>query len=188
MAMMGRALRQVKGQLSLMLAEGQIEESCRLHKHSWRERKMGPAVTVHLCLLQLLSKLAMDTLWHASKLPASVGVLRRQDAAAAGGLDGSGQRACPPQEGSGPAGALWRGLKLYLADGMSFLVEDTEELADTFGKAKNGRGTGQGRPNPKLLAALDLTGGFIHRVIALPWSRQERVCLSPSSMPAGPGR
>ena len=68
---------------------------------------------------------------------------------------------------------------VMLVDAMSLLVEDTEPLAHKYGKAKNGKPScDHARPTPKLLALLDLAGGYIHQVIPLPWSRQERVCLT----------
>ena len=180
MATIGRALRQVKNQLDQFISTPQIEQICRLHKHTWRKRQLDPATTVHLCLLQLLAKLAMDTLRHASKIPTSAQAFcaAKMRLPLAVWMD-LVKRACPSCDAEAkPPQSQWRGLRVFIADGMSFRTEDTEELADTFGKAKNGRGTGHGRPNPKLLAVLDLAGGFVHRVIAMPWSRQERVCLS----------
>ena len=175
MATIGHALRQVKEQLDRFVTTEQIEQICRDHQHTWRKRLLDPATTIHLCLLQLLAKLAMETLRHASKIPASAQALcaAKMRLPLAVWMDVV-KRVCPAVD----AQPSWRGMSVYLADGMGLLTEDTEELADAFGKARNGRGTGHGRPNPKLLAVLDLAGGFVHRVIALPWSRQERVCLS----------
>jgi len=62
--------------------------------------------------------------------------------------------------------STWKGLRVKLADGSSFLTEDTEELANRYGRAKNQRGTSRSYPVPKLLALLDLTSGMICKVIA----------------------
>ena len=76
---------------------------------------------------------------------------------------------------------------LYFVDGMSFMTPDTPELAKRFhGKAKNQRGTSFGYPTPKLLALMDF-GGVIHKVIALPWARQEFTCLSRLFRAIAPG-
>src|SRR5437879_6263833 len=50
---------------------GLIEEICRQAGHRWRERTLGPAVTVHLFLLQLLAKVALSGLRHVSGLAVS---------------------------------------------------------------------------------------------------------------------
>lgn len=175
MATIGRALSQVKSQLDQWVPAPVIEQVCRDHGHRWRKRLLGPADTVHLMLLQLLAQVSMAALRHVSKVRVSAQAF----CAARMRLPLSVmhelvRRACP----AGPPLSCWKSLRVFAADGMSFLTEDTPELAQKYGKAKNGKGRGNGRPNCKLLAVMDLAGGFIYQVTALPWSRQERTCLA----------
>lgn len=175
MATIGRALQQVKNQLDQWVPGDQIERVCRELGHRWRRRLLDPATTVHLMLLQPLARVALSGLRHVTKLGVSGEAVRK----AKGRLPLAALYAlvrcvCPP----GPTLSVWHDLSVFIADGMGFLTEDTPPLGRKYGKARNGRGAGRCRPTPKLLAVLDLAGGFVHRVIALPWSRQERTCLS----------
>jgi hypothetical protein len=66
---------------------------------------------------------------------------------------------------------------VYVADGMSFLVDDTPRLAAKYGKAGNHKGKNS-YPVPKLLMLVDLASGMIRGVVGLPWARQEQTCLT----------
>jgi len=178
MAMIGRALQQVKRQLEHFVTDADVEQLCRQHDHAFRRGKLGgPAGSVHLMLLQLLAAVSLSGLRHAAQADATkqaIGKARTRLPLAI--WMALARRVCPP----GPApSSLWRGLRVLVADAASCLTEDTASLSKKYGKAKNGRrGTAHGRPTPKLLAVLDLAEGFIHQVIALPWARQERACLA----------
>lgn len=177
MATIGRALQQVKAQLAQFVTPDDVEDLCRRHRHPFRSRKLGgPAGSVHLLLLQLLAAVSLAGLRHPAKLDVTRQAIQqaRKRLPLAVWMQ-LVRRACPP----GPALSLWYGLRVLAVDAMSFLTEDTPALAGRYGKARNGKaGCAHGRPAPKLLAVLDLAGGFIHQVIALPWARQERVCLA----------
>jgi Transposase DDE domain len=175
MATLSGAMRHVKQHLDQLLPEQLVLQLCRDLKHRWRNRVLGPAVTVQLLLLQLLAGVAMTGLRHVS------------------GLSVTAQAICAARmrlplklmmelvrrsAASQAVEATWKGLRVYLADGMSFMTQDTAALAEQYGKAKNHKGAGYGYPNPKLLALMDLEGGFIQKVITLPWHRQEFTCLS----------
>ena len=175
MATIGRALQQVKGQLDQLVSEAQVQQLCRNHGYTWRNRVLGPALTVRLMLLQVLAQVALSGLRHVANLSVTAEAIRKAKVRLpVKVLYDLVRRVCP----EGPALSTWHGLKVFLVDGTSFLTEDTPSLRTKYGKAKNGRGTSLCRPTPKLLAVFDLAGGFIHQVIPLPWSRQERVCLS----------
>jgi hypothetical protein len=49
-----RALGRIKDDLEPYLPERSVEEACREAGHRWRERKLGPAATLHLFVLQVL--------------------------------------------------------------------------------------------------------------------------------------
>src|SRR5438552_19079027 len=71
MATISQALIGIKSHLNKHVSAGLIEETCRQAGHLWRERTLGPAVTVHLFLLQLLAKVALSGLRHVSGLAVS---------------------------------------------------------------------------------------------------------------------
>lgn len=169
------AMCHVKERLDQLVPQTMILQRCRDLGHRWRNRVIDPAVTVHLFLLQLLAQVAMLGLRHV----ANISVTAQAICAAKKRLplkllmdllehSAAAQAAC----------TCWKGLKVFIADGTGFMTADTPELAEKYGKAKNHRGTSRGYPNPKLLALMDLEGGFIQKVIALPWHRQEFTCLS----------
>jgi hypothetical protein len=56
MASISAALRSIKCELEQILPESIIADQARAAGHHWRERKLTPAITVHLCLLQLLAR------------------------------------------------------------------------------------------------------------------------------------
>lgn len=185
MATIGRALGQVKSHLEQFVPAAQIEDLCLQNRHAFRRRKQrGPAGTVHLMLLQLLAAVSMAGLRHVAKVKVTKQAIGKARKALPLRIWMElVRRVCPP----GPGLSAWHGLRVMMADAMSFLTEDTPQLADKYGKARNGKPSADhGRPTPKLLALVDLAGGFIHQVIALPWARQERVCLARLLKACGP--
>ena len=169
MATVSAALRHVKEHLDCVLFQDLIFERCQELGHRFRNRRLNPAVTVQLFILQLLSNVALTGLRHVSGLAVSAQaicaakmrlplqlLMKLVNASASPGLTDA-------------VAATWRGLRVFVADGMSFMTPDAPELAKRYGKARNHKGVGFGYPNPKLLAVMDLAGGFIHKVIALPW-------------------
>ena len=175
MATIPHTLAGIKAHVDKYIPPGVIEEACRKDGHVWRERKLGPAVTVHLFLLQLLAQVALSGLQRVSGLAVSAQAFckarRRLPLAVLERLISAVQ--IPGKT----KGSLWRGLRIRLVDGMSFLTADTPELTKKYGKASNHKGASNGYPVPKLLASVDLFSGMIRKVIALPWARNERTCL-----------
>lgn len=175
MATLTGTLVHVKAHLQRLVPSDQIRQTCRNLGHIWRDRTLGPDVTVHLFLLQLLAGVALSGLRHVAAIPASAQAICRAKMRLPLQLLMEQVAASAPD---GPERSLWRGLAVYLADAMSFMTQDTAALAARYGKPRNQRGTSMGYPTPKLLALMDFGGGFIRRVIALPWARQEFTCLS----------
>jgi hypothetical protein len=169
------SLRQVKAQLGQLVSDREILRICRQLGYTWRDRVLNPALTVQLFLLQLLAKVAMRGLGHVAGISVSAQAICKAKQRLPLRLlmelvesSVPGERAC----------SAWRGLKVFLADGMSFMTPDTQPLASRYGKSSNQRGSAcWGFPTPKLLALMDWQGGFIHKVIALPAARQEFTCL-----------
>jgi hypothetical protein len=177
MATVSIALRQVKARLGELVSHEEVFKICRQTGHVWRDRLLNPAVTIELFLLQLLAGVAMAGLRHVAGIEATESAICQAKKRLPLWLLMELVGRSVPAEQAGEQ-SLWKGLMVYLADGMSFLVQDTAPLAAQFGKASNQRGTSHGYPVPKLLALMDLTGGFIRRVVAMPAARQEYTCLS----------
>ena len=174
MATIGVALQSVKQRLDQWINTQQIEQICRDLGHHWRERTLDPATTVHLFLLQLLAGVALNKLRHLCKLQVTGEAIRQAKLRLPLKLLMElVDRVRAPQE----ALSQWNGLRVFLADALSFWTEDTPQLSKKYGKGKNQRGKSNGRPLPKLLATLDLNSGLIQKVLTLPWSRNERTCL-----------
>ena len=175
MATFSQSLRHVKMHLNELLSENEIFQVCRELGHVWRDRLLNPAVTVHLFVLQLLASVALTGLRHVTQICVSAQAICKAKKRLPLQLLARLVQLSVPR---GPALSLWKGLKVHLIDGMSFMTADTPELAQKYGKAKNQRGPSYGFPMPKLLALMDLGGGFIHKVIALPWARSEFMGLA----------
>src|SRR5688500_7919188 len=177
-SIVGAATAQVKSRLDAYLPAGQIEEACRRAGHRWRDRLLGPANTLHLFLLQLLAGVAMAGV----RRVAGVNVSAQAFCKAKMRLPLSALMHLVERSGGGgvasSSSSCWKGRPVVIADGTSFQTPDTSALADRYGRASNGRGRSRSYPVPKLLAALDLHTGLLLKVIALPWHRQERTCLT----------
>lgn len=175
MANLSESLKQVKARLEQLLPEPEVVQTCKELGHVWRDRTLTPVVTIQLFILQLLAKVAMTGLRHVAKVAVSAQAICKAKKRLPLKLLMELVRRSAPE---GPPQSVWNGLMVYLADGMSFMTPDTPELAKHYGKAKNHRGTSFGFPLPKILALMDLSGCFIHKVIDLPWARSEFTCLA----------
>lgn len=176
MATLSPALRHVKQHVEECLPEALIFQTCRDVGHRWRKGKLDPALSLHLFLLQLLAGVALRGLRRAADLTVTA------QAVCAARIRLPVQLFIRLIRRSVPQGAwaeqTYKRFKVYIADGMSFMAPDTQEVAARYGKSKNQRGPAHGYPTPKLLALMQAGGGFIARVTILPWARQEFTCLS----------
>jgi len=167
------ALLHVKQHLDQCLPQQLIFKLCADLKHRWRKGKLDPAVTVQTFLLQLLANVALRGLRHVAGVSASAPAFCKAKMRLPAKLF-----AQLIQRPSDAAPAMYKGLKTYLVDGVSFMTPDTRQLAGKYGKGQNQRGTSHGYPTPKLLTLMQAGGGFIRRALILPRARQEFTCLS----------
>lgn len=180
MASISRALSRIKQDVGRWLPEETIEAACRRAGHRWRERKLGPAATVHLFVLQVLSfNTAMTHLRHLAgcavtaagycrargRLPlAALQELLRDSSAAM-------RRSLAPPGGGGAG--LWCGLRAFLVDGSSTITPDVPGLQKAFGQPA-GQKAGCGFPVPKLLGLFDAFTGLVVEVLAFPLYTHEQ--------------
>jgi hypothetical protein len=178
MATIHSALATVNSQYSKLVPETMISNACIDVGHRWRKRKLEPATTVHLLLLQLLAGVALIRLDRVAQLGVSAAAVcrarMRLPLSVWMKLAELVGRACMREDDT----QGYEGHKTYLVDGTAFTTPDTPQLAGKYGKASNQKKTKPGFPIPKLLALMDLASGVITKVIDLPHARNEQTVLT----------
>lgn len=163
-----KAVDEIKGDVASVLPRDVIVSLCRQLNHHWRQRCLDPVTTLRAFLMQVLhGNTACDHLPHLigkaftgeayclarSRLPLEL--FQRLLTAICGAL-----RTCR-------GGAGWHGHRVWLLDGSSCSMPDTEELQKAFGQP-GGQKVGCGFPVAHLLALFDFGTGFLLRVCAAP--------------------
>jgi hypothetical protein len=175
MVTVSAALARVKGELHSFLSDSSIGWACRQAGHHWRQRQLGPVLTIHLFIFQVLNlNTAMTALRHIShlaikapsyckarmRLPLAVLELLLLESAAAMcwavGRDGR-----------------WRGLRAHLVDGSSTIAPDTPDSQRAFGQPSHCK-AGCGFPVPKVLGLFDAFSGLIVQVLGYPLFTHEQ--------------
>jgi len=173
MASIAGSLGRIRADLESYLPSKQIEAACSAVGHVWRERVFGPAVTLHLLLVQVLwSNTAMTHLRHLAgnvvAAPAYCKARKRLPAKALAAL--LRQSAGDVRLG---ADELWCGLRAVLVDGSSTITLDTPSCQKAFGQPVNCK-PGCGFPVPKVLALFDAFTGMILEMMAFPLYTHEQ--------------
>lgn len=171
MLSMTHALDRIKGRLVEDVPEELIRRLCQEVGHTWRERDLGPVVTTHLFLQQILhgntpvgelrrrTKLGFtDSAYCRARARLPRAVLERLQRAVTGQLQGTTEVGL---------NALWHGHRVFLIDGSSFSMPDTPELQKQFGQP-GGQAEGCGFPVAHLLARFDAVTGYLLQTAALP--------------------
>ena len=164
-----RIIAQFQQGVSLELEDDAILAACRAAGHRWRQRALGPVATVRLFLLQIL---------HGNTACNHVPRLAGHDVTGAAYCEARGRlplealqtllaRATTAMaEGVQDAG-LWLGHRLFLVDGSSFSMPDTNELRNHFGQS-GGQAAGCGFPTAHWLALLHFGSGLMQKVTTAP--------------------
>lgn len=168
---MTAALARIKGRLADAVPAELIHRLCRELGHTWRDRDLGPVVTTHLFLRQILhgnvavaelrrlSGLAFtDAAYCQARARLPRALLERLQRAVSDAL--FADAAVRPAE-------LWHGHRTFLLDGSGFSMPDTPELQARFGQP-GGQAAGCGFPVAHLMARFDAATGMLLRVSALP--------------------
>jgi hypothetical protein len=175
MATVSRALSRIKQDLGAHLPPTAIESACRAAGHRWRERKLGPVLTLHLFVLQILhGNAAIRHLRHLARAPLNAAAYCRARArlplAALQQLlrDSSAtlRRELAQDDDDDDAQDLtrWRGHRAYVLDGSASIVPDEPPLRAAFGQPR-GRRAGCGLPVPKVLGLFDAMTGLIVEIV-----------------------
>jgi len=162
-------IERFKQRWSQELEESAILRACQETGHEWRDRKLDPVTTVRLFLLQILwgnvacnhvprlagMKVTGSAYCEArSRLPleALQTLLARATARMA---------ECVRETGR------WLGHRLFVIDGSSFSMPDTEQLREHFGQSGQ-RQPGCGFPVAHWLAMLHFGSGLFQKVVTAP--------------------
>jgi hypothetical protein len=171
MASVSRALLRIKHDLDAHLPNDAIEAACRDAGHLWRTRLLGPVLTIHLFVLQLLNgNTAMLALRHLAgfalnpsayckaRMRLPVAVLQHLLQQVAMAINRRHQAA---------GEALWRGHCTLLLDGSSAMAPETPANLRDFPRPSNQK-PGCGFAVPKILAAFDAVTGVLLQLLDFP--------------------
>src|SRR5258708_162295 len=164
-----RALARIKADVAAHLQAATIEAICRELGHTWRDRILTPAVTVHAFLLQVLhGNTACDHVPHLMggrfsgeaygqarrRLPLEL--FQRLLSAVIGLL-----AACRDEA------QRWCGHRVWLLDGSSCSMPDTPELQRAFGQP-GAQKPGCGFPVAHLLILFHAGSGMLQKILTAP--------------------
>ncbi len=182
------AVRQIKSDVAGHLAAAAIEQICGELKYTWRERMLGPVVTVHAFLLQVLhGNTACD------HVPHLMGKRFTGEAYAQGRarlplalferLLGA---VCQTLETCREESACWLGHRVWLLDGSGCSMSDTEELQQAFGQPGM-QAAGCGFPVAHLLTLFHAGTGLLQKVLVAPLRTHDMAGVQPMHAELEPG-
>jgi hypothetical protein len=169
LAIIAKTIARFKQSWGLELDEEGILSAMREAGHVWRNRELNPVVTVRMFLLQILfGNAACD---YVPRL-AGKSVTGGAYCAARGRLPLEALQALLTRCTRTMSAAvrdtgLWLGHRLFVMDGSSFSMPDTDELRDHFGQS-GGQAVGCGFPTAHWLALVHFGSGLFQKVIAAP--------------------
>lgn len=163
------ALRRIKADVAVHLEAATINRLCHELNYVWRERTLGPAVTIHAFLMQVLhGNTACDHVAHLmgrrftgeaysqarARLPLAL-------------FDCLLVAVCQALQPCRDDTRCWCGLRVWLLDGSGCSMSDTEELQRAFGQP-GGQKPSCGFPVAHLLTLFHASSGLIQKVIVSP--------------------
>jgi hypothetical protein len=170
MVTVAQRVSKIKSNLRTYVTPDQILVACRDACHEWRERVLGPVITVYAFLLQILH--GNTAMTHVPRLAGArfspsaycqarqrlpLAVLRQLLRC----LAFRARRATQ-------AKACWRGHRTFIIDGSSCSMPDTPALQHHFGQP-TGQRPGCGFPVAHLLVLFDVHTGLLIDVLASSW-------------------
>jgi hypothetical protein len=171
MPTIAQTLDRLKGRVADHLPETLIQDLCHEVGHRWRDRDLGPVVTTHLFVQQILhGNCPVGELRRHTKLPFTDAaycqararlpraLLERLQQAVTGTLQATTEVRLRE---------LWHGHRTYLLDGSSFSMPDTKELQAHFGQP-GGQAEGCGFPVAHLMTRFDAHTGYLLETAARP--------------------
>jgi hypothetical protein len=166
-----QALDRIKGRLTDSVPAPLIERLCRGLRHRWRERDLGPVVTTHLFLRQVLhGNTAVAHLRRLSGLDFTDSAYCQARARLPLELFQRLQQAVTDDlraDGGDRPETRWLGHRVFLLDGSSFSMPDTRELREHFGQP-SAQAAGCGFPVAHLMTLFDARRGYLLRASTRP--------------------
>ncbi len=163
------ALQQIKDQLHTHVTPADIHAACQAAGYDWRERILGPVLTVQALLLQILHATAMTGVSRLTGVAFSASAycqaLRRLPVDILRQLL---RQVVNRQRRDTEAVAQWRGHRVFLVDGSSCSMPDTPALHKHF-EQPTGQQLGCGFPVAHLLVLFDAYTGMLVDVLASSW-------------------
>jgi len=164
-----RIVARFKQSWSQELEDAAIVQACEEAGHTWRERELGPVATVQMFFLQILfgnvacqfvphlaGKDVTGSAYCAARARLPLAVLRSL-------LTRCTTKMAECVRGTG----LWLGHRLFVIDGSSFSMPDTDQLREHFGQP-GGQAAGCGFPTAHWLALVHFGSGLFQKVITAP--------------------
>jgi len=169
MVTIDQALARVKGRVAEVLSAEAIHLACRLCGHTWRERLLDPAATIHLFIQQVIHGNTACT--HVARMadapitaPAYCEARMRLPLNALQLLVDTVGATC---DRGGSANDLWHGHRTWLVDGSAFSMPDTRVLQKQFGQP-DGQKRGCGFPRRAPAGDVQRTHGLLREAIVAP--------------------
>jgi hypothetical protein len=164
-----RIVSQFKQSWSRELEDAAIERACEEAGHKWRERELGPVTTVKMFLLQILyGNVACEFVPHlAGKEVTGSAYCAARGRLPLAALQSLLTRCTAKMAESVRDTGLWLGHRLFVVDGSSFSMPDTEQLREHFGQS-SGQAAGCGFPTAHWLALAHFGSGLFQKVITAP--------------------
>jgi hypothetical protein len=160
---------QFKADVAKALSPETIASICSYLQHTWRDRVLDPATTVHVFLLQILhgntACTALARLAGLSFTAAAYCAARKRLPLAL--FEDLLERVCDALYPEVQDTGRWRGHRTWNLDGSSFSMSDTPALQAHFGQPSN-QGKGCGFPVAHILALFHAGTGLLLRVVASP--------------------
>jgi len=137
--------------------------------HKWRDRELGPVATVKMFFLQILyGNVACEFVPHlAGKDVTGSAYCTARGRLPLAALQTLLARCTAKMASSVRDTGLWLGHRLFLLDGSSFSMPDTDELREHFGQP-GGQAAGCGFPTAHWLALVHFGSGLFQKVITAP--------------------
>jgi hypothetical protein len=168
-ASIAQIVEQFKQNWSQELTDQAIEQTMRDAGHRWRDRKLNPITTVRLFFLQILcGNAACNEVPRLARLKVTGSAYCEARARLPlRALETLLTHATTKMADCARDAGLWLKHRLFIADGSSFSMPDTEELREHFGQSGR-QAEGCGFPTASWLALVHFGSGLIQKVIPSP--------------------
>jgi hypothetical protein len=175
MITISQAVQRLKTNLDSFVPQRLVVGLCTNLSRSFRERTLTPVVTTYLFLRQILhGNTAVAELRHLAGIDFTDSAYCQARGRLPLSFFRNLQRAVTGfcQDSVADLDPLWHGHRVYLIDGSSFSMPDTNELREAFGQP-SGQAEGCGFPTAHLLTRFDAHSGFLLRSVVSPYNTHD---------------